>query len=744
MSDTVQTIDSGLGSERPVAPPSNIPIDEANKFLTKFKRDPIPKEQAAKLANAKQTPAILQDAEKAFNEGRWDDVERIYRDKATPPKVKETIQALMICKRGGRKGLEGDPDFAGELLSAMSRSSLNEAPDFDGAFGDEKDDVVAAAFLAIADRANIANNKRINMKAAGKKVVEEEAPFDPAMFTLLAKQITTDVWNDTGKGIGAEKRGLGPRVCCALMNNGNYDQISELIKLGVDTTLAAQAEKKALGVYSDWVMPIQHRIQEHLKDIPKLATGEAKSWDHEHKAKVEGAQKIFKALEETGAAATVTEWSAVEGSDLIKEFEKNPGTIWGFEEIRHPYVQAAHDKPQGLQPLRMMELWSAVDRTLDQVAYPKLLDDPDATIQMAVNEGEKEVSGKIDKLPAYAELRRDKDAFLKKFREDATAFLTEFAAQIPKGTYNRPALDTQGQKRPTKPGRPDPTDIGVSDIAGVHYNKFVNSFACKVGLWFAKNEGKPVYYCLDGIKMDDVIDYKKVKNKAIESFLSEGGATKSTNPHREVVTMQEVREILKNWDDLKDTVKFVKKGRILKDKELDDSVAEWRGKMATANKEAGRPPAPPKASFAKELAAIDPDLPGRLDELARLQMDPTETDQDARDIVRKSGYLLKIAGTRPELVLKYLMSKCQVLSDYKLIPPGLAEAAAKLGKLASHDDPPAQKSELDKAAAELVAQIKLCPPNFRQPLAQAMVRYPLTKPLIKRSKKLKPALKKAA
>ena len=44
---------------------------------------------------------------------------------------------------------------------------------------------------------------------------------------------------------------------------------------------------------------------------------------------------------------------------MITEFKENPGTIWGFEDIRLPFVQAAHATAHGLQPLRMMELWQA-------------------------------------------------------------------------------------------------------------------------------------------------------------------------------------------------------------------------------------------------------------------------------------------------------------------------------------------------------------------------------------------------
>jgi hypothetical protein len=78
------------------------------------------------------------------------------------------------------------------------------------------------------------------------------------------------------------------------------------------------------------------------------------------------------------------------------------------------------------------------------------------------------------------------------------------------------------------------------------------------------------------------------------------------------------------------------------------------------------------------LNAIDASL------MARLPNGP-EGDMDARDIVRKSGYLLKVAKAHPEIVLKYIMSRCKVLTQYDLVPIELTQAAAAL-VTASQDD----------------------------------------------------------
>ena len=378
-----------------------------------------------------------------------------------------------------------------------------------------------------------------------------------------------------------------------------------------------------------------------------------------------------------------------------------------------------------------MELWEAVKRTLDTKDYDNLIDKPDAAIPKIVAKAAEYVGEDIDTDDKYVDVKRDKAQYLEHFKQDATAFLTDYATQMPKGSFVRPSLDTTGAERPGKESRP----LKVSDLAGIHEDKYMSSTACKAGLWWAKNEGKPVYYCLDGLDMQDVTNYKAVKNKAIEAFLADGGALNSTKQHREVVTIQELREILKNWDELSGTVKFVQKGEILKGKAMEDGVADWKREMEASNSQAGRTPAPPKADFAKQLAAIEPMLMNRLEEVARMQKDPADSDKDARDIIRKSGHLLKIAGTRPEYVLKYIMSKCEVLMYYLLIPKDLPDAAAKFGKLASLERP-AKKSVMSQAGTELVAQINLCPQVFRLPLSEALVRHPM----IARDKRLAAAL----
>jgi len=197
---------------------------------------------------------------------------------------------------------------------------------------------------------------------------------------------------------------------------------------------------------------------------------------------------------------------------------------------------------------------------------------------------------------------------------------------------------------------------------------------------------------------------------------------------KEVITLKEVREILRSWDDLKfpdgkDVVKFVLKGKIMSTDEAKDFVADWQIKMSAANKKAGRRPAPERAKFAKELAAIDPKLPARLDAKALAGRDEKTVDMDARGIVRKAGYLLRVSKTNPEFVVKYLMSKCDILVDYDLIPGELITAALEFGKLA-YGLPPASETELKKSANAVKKAMKSCAKNFSEPLARSLIQHP--------------------
>lgn len=614
--------------------------------------------------------------------------------------------------------LAKNPDLAVQVIKNADPKQLSD--DFFNHLGAAKDDIVANSLVAVMN------------------------PFNPDVYETLAKRVSKDMWNDKGLGMGQEKRGLGPNILAGLFEAKAFDQVCDLIDTGVKTHKAAQTKKSGGTAYSGFVMPLEHIVQKYLHDVAKLGTDAAKDWPQSRIDNAEGAKKILKKLEEKGANKAVTTWKEVEESELVAAFAKEPGTIWGFEYLREPYVEAAHSTAKGDHPVRMIELWDAVKLTLSAKQYEDFLADPDSTIDTVIDKAEqiakdafeaindepnKVFTGNKASFEKFKLVPYEDEAFQKKYianlRTDARKFLQSFAQQVPKGSLARKSLD-------------DPNN-SISKISGVDEGKFMGAFACKAGLYNARDEGEPVYYCLDGIDMRDATDYKKVKYKAIEEYLD---PTKEGDTFKEVITMKEVREILRNWDDLKfddgkNVVIFVRKGKLMSPEQAEEFVAKWQAKMIAANETAGRRPAPDRANFAKELAAIDPGLPAKLDAKVDVGADEKTIDKDARDIVRKAGYLLRISKSNPRFVVKYLMSKCEILVDYDLIPGELVAAAIDFGKVA-YSIPPEPKDNLKAPANKLKKAVKTCAKQFAVPLAEALVQHPA----LEHSKRLAAILKK--
>jgi hypothetical protein len=634
----------------------------------------------------------------ALDGENWDNVAALYNGDAgmiLTPDLLRRIELAMLGSEEGRQELAARPRLAGAVLSSADPEAL-QGIDLSTCFGDAKDDVMSAAVMAIS-------RKRAPLDGME---LDRDGRCDPARFSLLAQQIPTDMWNDTGGGI-APKRGLGPIVCGQLWGKGNYDQICELIDQGVDTSTSAPFQPgMSVKARGGRVQPLQHVVSPLLKRVGALppvddpATAPAKN-------DVEGARKILAALNANGGSVTLTSYAAIESCEMLTAFKKKPGTIWGFEEVRQPYVQAAHETDKGKEPLRMLELWEAVGPvTTDYAAYEKLLIDPDNAVKELVAAGRQTVEEGINSGNAkFAEIAGHEDAYIAKFEKFATNFLKEFGQLMPKGTAARPKLDDSGAAKRSET---------VSEAAGIMPGGLMAGLACKAGLWWAKEERAPVYYCLDGVNMADVTDYKKVKNKTIEDYIAKGGKAGGGSAHNEGVTMVEVREILKNWEELKDTIVFVEKGVILKGKELDTKVKKWRDDMKSSNETAGKTPAPPKATFTGDLNKIDPGL------LARIP-DDADGRKDARDIVRKFGYLEKIANTKPQIALNYLMSKCGVLVRYDIVPAELTKAAAELVMI----DPDAPMGNMMEACAAVKAPLARCHADLQKPLEAALLRHPL-------------------
>ena len=178
--------------------------------------------------------------------------------------------------------------------------------------------------------------------------------------------------------------------------------------------------------------------------------------------------------------------------------------------------------------------------------------------------------------------------------------------------------------------------------------------------------------------------------------------------------MVELREVLKHWDEFKDEkgndlVKFVDKGKILKADDLKTKLADWQKRMTEANREADRAQAPPRENFAKQLNSIDPELLKKIPK-------GKEGDKDARDIVRKSGYLEKVAKTRPEIVLNYILNSCDVLIQYGLISDKLPDAAKRRRSAQ-------EGNEIRDASKQVLDEIKKCNASFQGPLEAALVHF---------------------
>jgi len=634
------------------------------------------------------------------------------------------------------QALLADLDFGSMVLSECKVDDLKDI-DLEKLLGDKKTEVLGAAVLKLATKPGDNHDKEV--------------------FARLAGSIPEHAWNDKQEDnktrLQSGKRGLAQKVCCRLWQGENFDSIGTLIsKCNIDTHTAwdnGDGKTEGDAVYSGFVIPIQHQVGRYMKESHEHLTG--KKADTNPK-KMQGIADICKALDTRTDTQVLTSYGAVEKSPLIKdEFKNAPGTIWGFEYVRMPYVAAAHeDAKAGAQPIRMMELWDAVGKAFNQDTADALLKDPEGTSEAIVADVLKMYEGvrTADKssasfvkmggvetripetLAQMKALGDDKfNAFMANFKDSAKKFLLEYVTHMPKVEFVRQTKDPQSATE----------KISLSNLAGVGDSKFMSSFACKAGLWSAKEQKQPVYYCLDGINMEDVVNYKKLRNEAINAYLQAGGASRpktgksdDPKPHHEVVTFVEVREILKNWDELKDTVKFAVKGEMLQGDKLKTWLEEWQGKLKAADetekKRTDLMRAPPKAQLAEAVAEFGIDV-------KNLPQDP-EGGKIALIIARKAGYLRKVSRTKPKILLHYLMKKCQVLVACGMVPQSLPDAAAKLYpfSLMSKEqvkDPserkqrgvPERKEDVENDVKALEAQINSdgCFKDFQDPFRTALV-----------------------
>lgn len=446
------------------------------------------------------------------------------------------------------------------------------------------------------------------------------------------------IWDVTTKSLWTKKEnGIAAQVYNALWNASNdpdkYKRIAELVKRG-GTAQAFDLGRdlgrgKREGEWSGFIQPLEHLLGNYIKAVHENSTAV-------DKAKLEGAALILKAVAETYAqdsgkpkayTPVLTDYDRVLKSDWLTAFTQSPGTIWGFEDVRLPYVQAGHEaalsgKPVGKRVLRMMELWDAVNLAIGPGAYSELLSDPAKSIDAFLKVAEAgiksdEKGGKVGSL------------------KDDSEFMTNWKAQVE--TYLRFLSERSPKAR-----------FDLDELRGKDMGKSMGALACKVGLHWAKKSGEKVYYILDGINMDDALDYRNYATQQINAWVDQKSPQGETVPKRHVpvITFQEIREILKNWDDLQDTVVFVRQGKIQSGAEFEQEVEGWVAK-ATDKGTARRYPLPSRFPERYKTELIDLVGDKGLAEILKLEAEPT-TDPKLAIRLLSEARILKYALSMPE------------------------------------------------------------------------------------------------
>ncbi|MFF5229688.1 hypothetical protein [Dactylosporangium sp. NPDC000521] len=477
------------------------------------------------------------------------------------------------------------------------------------------------------------------------------AAAEPDTFSWLLANIDPADWNDVEKGLAA-------RAYNMLWHAGQYDDMLRLIDMDVSTHLPASdgsdTGRNREGVWSGWVQPLEHLLGNYVRLAdPEIMKGVT---DPAELRKVLGARQLLERIAPRADTTILTTWKEVVASQLIQGFEDAPGTIWGFEDVRLPYVQAAHDTTKGKQPLRMIEIWDAAEQALNAVGYPGLLADPEKVIADCVTAGLAKLETNLKEKPREY-YGRESAAFKQQFEEQAGAYLRFLAKQTPKAK------------------------IATAELSGKKPDKWMGALGCKAGLWWAAEKGEPVYYVLDGLNEKDAINYKTWKTKKINARMENPLKVQAFG---EVITLSEIREILNHWDDedqkLRKVIKMVEKGRILEGDDL-KKVDDWAKEMK-ANDSATKS-ATSRISPTKE--ALKPKLEG-------LEINPNLMALDAPVLkqIALQVDLVRMAADAHYELLSGALADCKVLYDNNLLPKNFAEYYAEMLKLPLGD----QREEL--------------------------------------------------
>lgn len=638
---------------------------------------------------------------------------------------------------------EADPVKLGAILNDVNRTALTPGEQkeakthlLNSLFQDEKalcglamsDPGVVIQYLAAADE------QKMDLGGALKVLTPYLRTLQPALLTSrLARRRPEpdDVGNDSARspdGVGRtlhdwmwtrgvldvttewndRSRGLAAQAFNGLWNAGNYGLICDLIKAGLDTTQfhtlpknTGRGDKKQDGVWSGNVQPLEHVLCKYLKRVQLLKEGKIPDSDPDLE-RLKGARQVLDALAaRTPPPQLLTSYEDVKKSQALAEFLKEPGTFWGFEDVRMPYVEAARETKNGQRVLRMMDLWDVIQGAVTPTTYPDLLKKPSSTIPGLVETG---VQAAKDAFEAKRQGKRvegsemnydglEEKAYIRAFEQQATSFLEYLSRGDPEAK------------------------MAVAELTGKDAGKAMGALACKAGLWWAKRRGEPVYYCLDGINLDDVANYKKFKTQLINTTMERKAQGLEGGVFNEVITLAELREILReeNWPRLQGTVRFVEKGKILEGADL-KRIHDVQAKMAEVDKEAkGTRTRPAKAALnplAKELA-LDPLLFADYDE------------ETAAKVVTKAKMLEMAAAAKHTPLLIHTLKDSAVLFENGVLPRDLLiffEALAT-DTLDAH-----RKSDLDNIDL-MLDRFPQMSPLLREALQRAAFRISINPPM---------------
>jgi hypothetical protein len=508
---------------------------------------------------------------------------------------------------------------------------------------------------------------------------EAPANLGPDIFNWIFKTVTVEAWNDTTNELAA--RGIN-----LLWVSGNYDLICDLLKAGVDCTLSAKAWDgvKREGVWTGYVQPLTHVLGKYLKLVALLGT--AKEKELKNLTKVQGASKIIKVLGGLrNSPKILLNYTSIQSCQMITTFAEEPGTIWGFEDVRLPYVQAARDTAHGQQPLRMLDMWEVISLVLDPAVFVKLISHPQETIRKYVEQGAEQVrKGIKEGGEQYDGMILDR--YVPAFIQQCTSFLTFLSRRPPYAKF----LD-----QPSETGK--------------YPGKLLPSYACKTGIWWALSTNTPLYYCLDGLNMEDAIKYKAFKTKEINAYLTALDTPikdlLTLRPFQDVITLAEVREILLNWNQVGKIVRFVEMGGILSPDETEQRVKGWQDKMQEIDIAA------PLREWRGQLDLVDQAMGLREDELFWAGV----KGSDLRDCVKESKILNLAATADAELLSQVLNEECPTLRAFALLPWVFADAF-KAALDANDKTRPA-------ALAYLREVLSLVCGGLRKPLGAAIDRF---------------------